>query len=144
MNVKVNVYYACIYFTKSILVLFYKLWAIARQYIIMFSWVSISLTIFFNRSLITLYFFFGGGWGIRASTCSRRSSLLACSFTSFADNRWIVGWVIATRRYRRNDAILRWSCLFAEDLAQRDRLHSAERWRIKDGVDELWHSGVTH
>ena len=30
----------------------------------------------FNRSLITWYFFFGGTWGIRASTCSRRSSLL--------------------------------------------------------------------
>ena len=33
------------------------------------------------------YFFFGGGRGMRASTCSRRSSLLACSLTNFAANR---------------------------------------------------------
>ena len=28
------------------------------------------------------------------------------------------------------------SCLFAEDLAQRDRLQFIEKWQIEDGVDD--------
>ena len=35
-----------------------------------------------------------------------------------------------------NDVILQWSCLFGENLAQRDCLLSIERWRTEDGVDD--------